>query len=793
MVTGLNVDIETCSAIDLRASGVANYVWHPKSQFRILCLSYRLPGGEVTTWKGFYDAELNPTGTELMPDDIAEYLAGDGPILAWNAAFERAVLEWCGSKDPRVANIDPKRYVCTMQRAIILGLPGALGTCGQALRCDQVKDGEGKQVMLSLSKPRLAKAGNHYGLKLPRDGKDALEFYVRKDQKDLETKNDKMVWERFETTDRYCEQDVLSEDAIESMLPELHPIEKELSEIDAEVNSLGLPVDMVAIDRALELNDYLTEAGHERMRKLTDGAVPKATNVAKLQAWLIENGVEEHRVQSLAKAKIEALLEDPGITDAVKEVLHARLNGASAALKKLKAIKTCAINGRVPNSFAYSAAHTGRWAGRGIQPQNIFQGTDNPELQDKFFAILKQDGKGITTIAKELEEAFADVPGMDNLVDLIKNMLRGFIQAPEGKSLYVCDLAGIENRVLAWLAGETALLDGFRNGEDLYIKTASGIYDIDPSEVTKKQRQLGKIAVLAAQFGMGAVGYQRACGSWGIDVDKKTAEQVVSGYRSTYKNVCSFWYALQQACIRTVHDGEEREVGLLRVTLETLANQTVLRVWAPHGQRAMNYWNPQIAEVQAPWSWYPVSFLKAPTMEQVEATGMQPVIEDKKLAAKECIPAVLEKLISKGHTQWAITVSKLDNFKEVMPSGYELGSLVVCTTYKLYHEQKNNRGKWDRVNVPADQGGTWHGTLAENITQMVAREVLAHGVIRLARKGYKIIGYVHDEIIAEVDDSDTTKSYEEFERLMLQAPQWTQQGDVLPIDGEGAVMKRYRK
>ncbi len=125
--------------------------------------------------------------------------------------------------------------------------------------------------------------------------------------------------------------------------------------------------------------------------------------------------------------------------------------------------------------------------------------------------------------------------------------------------------------------------------------------------------------------------------------------------------------------------------------------------------------------------------------------------------------------------------------------------------YQLYHEQtaKSGAKKWLKiVNGRVDKRhSTWSGTLAENVTQAVAREVLAEAVLRVDRdffgkkfddKRSGLIGYVHDELVALVPDSvgDHQANYEEFERIMLQVPAWA---TGLPISGEGYVATRYRK
>jgi DNA polymerase bacteriophage-type len=65
---------------------------------------------------------------------------------------------------------------------------------------------------------------------------------------------------------------------------------------------------------------------------------------------------------------------------------------------------------------------------------------------------------------------------------------------------------------------------------------------------------------------------------------------------------------------------------------------------------------------------------------------------------------------------------------------------------------------------------TYGGKLAENVTQAVARDVLAEAMLRLGAAGFRIIGHVHDEIFAELPaGSDREK---EFIEIMTEPPAW---------------------
>jgi len=83
---------------------------------------------------------------------------------------------------------------------------------------------------------------------------------------------------------------------------------------------------------------------------------------------------------------------------------------------------------------------------------------------------------------------------------------------------------------------------------------------------------------------------------------------------------------------------------------------------------------------------------------------------------------------------------------------------------------------------------TYGGKLAENITQAVARDIMAEAMLRVEEHGYEVILSVHDELIA-LSDNDYG-SVSEFEKLMCRLPEWA---NGLPVDAEGYESERYRK
>jgi len=226
------------------------------------------------------------------------------------------------------------------------------------------------------------------------------------------------------------------------------------------------------IEPTLDLNLPLLESHlqgiQDRKRQLLeDAGVSKQDLMSNPKfAELLKNlGVEPPMKESpttgkqtLALAKndegFKALQEHED--DRVQALVAARL-GTKSTLEETRTQRFIDISkrGNLPVPVRYYAAHTGRWGG-----------DDKINLQN-----LPSRGANA-------------------------NKLKRAIIAPEGHYIIDADSAQIEARVLAWLAGQTDLIEGFANKEDVYKKMASAIYDKPESEITKEERFVGKTTIL---------------------------------------------------------------------------------------------------------------------------------------------------------------------------------------------------------------------------------------------------------------------------------------------------------
>ena len=181
----------------------------------------------------------------------------------------------------------------------------------------------------------------------------------------------------FETLFAYCQQDVRAEHALSSALDDLSPAETAVYLADQAINERGYGLDRQAITTAITLM-----AGEERLlleefRGITQGAVNRPTQRAKLMAWLETHGFSLLNTQ---KATIDDILSSDHWDDGVdarglsSALTILRQLGASSTAKYKRMAHVIAHDGRAHGGMLYHGAGTGRWSGAGVQPHNFPRG-----------------------------------------------------------------------------------------------------------------------------------------------------------------------------------------------------------------------------------------------------------------------------------------------------------------------------------------------------------------------------------------------------------------------------------
>jgi DNA polymerase len=198
---------------------------------------------------------------------------------------------------------------------------------------------------------------------------------------------------------------------------------------------------------------------------------------------------------------------------------------------------------RLPVGYNYFGAKTGRWSG-----------TNKLNLQN--------------------------LPRVNPYEPKPSDGLRRCIRAPDNHSLVVTDSAQIEARIIAWLAGQTDVVDLFAANEDVYKHMAASIYKKPLEEITKDERFIGKIAVLGLGYGMGAVKFETtlAIGMMGppVEIGPVEAARIVRLYRSKNKHIAQAWKTLNEVL-------EDMACGREGTVFNDLIEYDAMTVWLPNG------------------------------------------------------------------------------------------------------------------------------------------------------------------------------------------------------------------
>lgn len=497
----LVLDLETSSTADLRLTGAAAYAAHPDTRVTVLC--YAMNNEPVRTVKDF---SCVPISFRWAVIDKATVVAHNY-LFEWNIYHEKLVpLGW--------PEIPLAQWSCTMARCYVAGYPGSLELASKAAKLAIPKDVGARDLMLRMARPR--------------------------------TMVPEITWwhetspEHFARLCAYCVTDVEAERLLDRTVPELSPRERQIFEVDHYLNQRGLRVDEALVTRLRSLTEAAKLDTNRRLVRLTNAQVTTPSQVAKLRAWLAGVGVD---TPDLRRGTVQSLLARKTIQGPARMALQARLDASRSSTAKLDAILSArSPDGRVKGCFQYYGANrTGRWAGRRLQPQNLFRGSIK-DVPTALITVMHPD-----TTPGDLEMLYED-----SALGVVASCLRSTIQARPGHKLVILDFAQIEARVLAWLAGEQASLDCFARGDDIYEDTAR--------RVGSPSRQLGKVLVLACGYGMGPAKFQLTAASFGVALEMPTCEAMVTAWRTVNKRIVQFWWA----CERAVKDVCRGGVGSTR-------------------------------------------------------------------------------------------------------------------------------------------------------------------------------------------------------------------------------------
>lgn len=735
------LDFETRSVLSIKKVGAYRYCEDPSTS--ILCASYKLPDKPLQRW---LPGDPPPAG-------LMDHVAQGKRVVAHNAAFERQAWKvWQRMLDAYVTpELRIEQLSCTMVRAFVCNLPGKLEQLLKVLGLPD-KDMAGHNAMLRASRPK----------KVLADGS--------------------VVWNDdpalLADVYKYCDNDVYVEDNLNNTLPELPQDELELWWLDQVIQDRGVPRNQVFIERAIELVEYATEKADEEIWLTTGGAVSKTTKVKDLVAWLNSRGVATDTMQAGDRQRLLNLAGDLGDDEAIT-ALDLRATTAKTSTAKYKALSgmMCRDGCVHGTTQFYGAQQTGRWAGRLSQDQNY------PRVNDDYEADAVAYVVGVTsdtTIPIDAAYEYIELLGPPNLPNgdrqnglatlaWMAKSLRSTIAVKPPELFVGGDFSNIEGRVNAWLSGELWKLQAFRDydagiGPDLYKLAFSKSFNVSVDDVTKPQRQIGKVEELACgyQGGVGAfvtmvatyllklndlaraiyettpgdvwdataVRYGRATDKHGLEDWIWTAVKIaVTSWRAANPMITGTWWEVQDAAIQAV-DRPFVPVPVCGGRVQYVCDGQFLYCHLPSG-RVIMYAQPHIAEVKEERIW----------------DGDQYVDPD------------------------LLTFAELD---ALLKAGYNI------TTRKrkgVRFYGLDDRKQWALK-------GLYGGYQIENIVQAVSRDVMKYAMLRVEAAGYDVRLTVHDELLTTITPGVhpwymTPAQHEEnFRCLMSEPTPWT---DGLPI------------
>ncbi|MBD5503214.1 MAG: hypothetical protein HDR09_05525, partial [Lachnospiraceae bacterium] len=348
--------------------------------------------------------------------------------------------------------------------------------------------------------------------------------------------------DRWEIFKKYCARDVDVEQALLAKLRRLEPapFDEELYIADQEINDRGVLIDRELVDAAARFDtEYKAELLKEA-QELTGMENPNSASQIK-EYLKRETGV---MYASINKKNIDEIESALTYWPKARRVMAIRREMAKTSNMKYQAMQTCVCDdGRIHGLLQFcGAARTGRWAGRLVQVQNLPQN----HLADLDFArSLVKAGD-----LEEFEMNYANVT--QTLSELIRT---AFVAAP-GHILHVCDFSAIEARVIAWIAGESWVLDVFREGGDIYCATASRMFGVPVEKhgPNAHLRQKGKISVLALGYG-GGVPALEAMGGSKLGLSEKEEKDTVRQWREANPHIVRFWAIVEKAAFTAIKTG----------------------------------------------------------------------------------------------------------------------------------------------------------------------------------------------------------------------------------------------
>ena len=603
----LGIDIETFSSVDIKNGA---YAYSEAPDFEILLIGYKFSDEDKVKL-----IDLTDDPEELENLRFWDALTDPEVVkTAYNANFERTCFaRYTGEAMP------PEQWRCTMILAVQLGLPRSLAAVGPALGLteEEQKKKTGAALIQYFCKPCKPTRTNGQRTKNTR-------------------LNAPEKWELFK---EYNIQDVVTEQIILKRLRDFRPdqSEQDLWTLDQEINDRGVLLDIPMARSIVEFDiersaDLLAEA-----QQIT--GLKNPNSLAQLKPWLADNGLA---TDTLRKDDVAAMLADPSLHANVRRVLEIRQTLSKTSVKKYQTMLDIAgEDDRARGIMQFYGGHTGRWAGRSLQPQNLARNTMPDDELDVAREFVKMgDFESLEMIFGEPAPIFSQL------------VRTAFIPSP-GNRFVVSDFSAIEARVIAWIAGEEWRLNVFRNDGDIYCESASHIYHVPVVKhgINGELRQRGKVAELALGYG-GAVGAMKQMDTTG-SVPEEEMQGIVTQWRAESPKIVRMWRDCQDAAVSVIRGNQPKRVlRSLQGTefyVKLVDGTPVLFIRLPSG-RPIAYWDPKVMDTEmGPRITYMTQNQTTRKWERCETYGGKLTENIVQSVARDCLAEKMKLLESMGY------------------------------------------------------------------------------------------------------------------------------------------------
>ena len=157
---------------------------------------------------------------------------------------------------------------------------------------------------------------------------------------------------------------------------------------------------------------------------------------------------------------------------------------------------------------------------------------------DKLPTLIDENGRVHTTYSQAFTETgrlSSSDPNLQNIpirTERGRMIRKAFVARDENHVIVSADYSQIELRLMAAFSKDAAMLEAFRNGEDIHRDTASRVYDVMPAFVTPEMRAKCKMVNFGIIYGISAFGLSQRLG-----VPRREAADLIETYFRLYPKV----------------------------------------------------------------------------------------------------------------------------------------------------------------------------------------------------------------------------------------------------------------